>query len=76
MLQEGLMLPIWTVLLSEDISRILKQCCHSRILPFIKDASQARKFVEISRELSIQGGWRETYKTQAEPWLTPREALT
>jgi hypothetical protein len=55
MLQEGLMLPIWMVLLSEDISRILKRCCHSRILPFIKDASQARKFVEISRELSIQG---------------------
>lgn len=54
-LQEGLMLPIWMVLLSEDISRILKQCWHSRVLPFVKDASQALKFIEISRELSIQG---------------------
>lgn len=55
MLQEGLMLPIWIVLLSEDISRILEQCYHSRMLPFIRNSSQVTKFFEISRELSTQG---------------------
>lgn len=55
MLQEGLMLPIWIVLLSEDISRTLEQCNHSRMLPFIRNSSQVAKFFEISHELSTQG---------------------
>jgi len=55
MLQEGLMLPIWRVLLSEDISRTLKRCTHSRLLPFIKNASEAMKFVEISLVISAEG---------------------
>jgi len=54
-LQEGLMAPIWTLLVSEDITRILKRCYHSRILPFIRNTSQASKFVEISFQISSQG---------------------
>jgi len=34
-----------------------------------KVAEQQRVYVSKSRE-----GWRETYRTQAEPWLTPKEA--
>lgn len=62
MFQEALMLPISIVLLSEDISRILKRCYHSRILPFIKNSSQATKFVEISLDLAIQGFVSNTSK--------------
>jgi hypothetical protein len=55
LLQEGLMLPIQDALLSEEISRILRQCYHSRILSFVKGSSQARKFVEISEIISSEG---------------------
>lgn len=54
-LQEGLMLPIWMVLLSQDISGTLRRYYHSRILPSISSASQANKFVEISFGLSTWG---------------------
>lgn len=60
LLQEGLMRPIWTLLVSEDISRTLKRCYHSRILPFIRNASQASTFAEISFQLSTQGLIRNT----------------
>jgi hypothetical protein len=55
-LQEGLMEPIQTVLLSEELSRLLKQNYHSqRILPFIQQQDQAKTFVEISKQLAITG---------------------
>jgi hypothetical protein len=55
-LQEGLMEPIQTVLLSEELSRLLKQNYHSqRILPFIQQQDQANTFVQISKQLAITG---------------------
>lgn len=54
MLQEGLMAPIWTLLVSEHISRTLKRCYHSRILPFIRGTNQASTFARISFQLSTQ----------------------
>jgi hypothetical protein len=47
MMQEAMMLPIQMLLMSEDISRILKRCYHHRLLPFIKDSTQASVFTEI-----------------------------
>jgi hypothetical protein len=55
LLQEGLMLPIQILLLSEEISRMLRQCYHSRIFPFVKNPVQARIFVKISAMLSTEG---------------------
>lgn len=79
LLQEGLMLPIQIILLSEEISRILRQCFHSRIVPFVRDPTQARKFVQISGKFSAEGKDYNTYYRRAPEdqgtILTDREGI-
>jgi len=55
MFQEGLMSQIQTVILSEEISQILRKTHHSRLLYFVNNSSKASKFVEISFNLAKDG---------------------
>lgn len=65
LLQEGLMQPINVMLLSEEISRLLRQSYHSRILPFINAPANAKSFVQISGILSTEG-LDELFRTKAQ----------
>ena len=52
---EGLMSSIQSLLLSEEITRIMGRCFHSRILPFLKSSKDAERFAAMSKTISEEG---------------------